>query len=248
MQLKDFFIADPSFALAFSGGVDSSYLLYEAVKCGADVKAYYIKTAFQPSFELRDARNIASLIGARLAVVELDVLDNPHIVENTPDRCYYCKRGIIAAIAQKAAPDGYKLIIDGTNASDDAQDRAGMRALADMAVRSPLRECGYTKDKIRELSKAAGLPTWDKPAYACLATRIPAGRAITAQLLSKIEQAEEILFSMGYSDFRVRIAGDAAKLQFTSAQLADAFDKREEIVIKLKQLFASVLLDLEHRI
>ena len=247
MQLKDFFSENPSVALAFSGGVDSSYLLYAAAKHGADIVAYYVKTAFQPAFELRDAREAAALVGARLTVLELDILCDSRVVENTPERCYYCKRAIFSAISRQAAADGYNLLIDGTNASDDTGDRAGMRALAEMAVRSPLRECGLTKDRIRELSKEAGLPTWNKPAYACLATRIPTGRAVSADLLAKIERAEDALFSLGFTDFRVRLAGDAAKLQFDSAQIREAFDKREAIISSLKLLFPSILLDMEAR-
>ena len=247
MTLEVFFKDNPSAALAFSGGVDSSYLLYAAMEHGADVKAYYVKTAFQPAFELRDAQAVAALAGAKLTIVEQDALKDCRVAANTADRCYYCKHAIFNTIIRLAAADGYKLVIDGTNASDDAGDRAGMRALSELSVRSPLRECGLIKSEIRKLSKEAGLPTWDKPAYACLATRIPTGRAITADLLSKVEIAEDMLFSMGFTDFRVRVAGDAAKLQLPSAQLAAALEKREAILGGLKPLFPAVLLDMEAR-
>ena len=247
MDLHTFFMAHPAAALAFSGGADSSYLLYAAKKCGADVKAYYVKTAFQPAFELRDARELAASAGASMTVIDLDVLGDGIIAQNPPDRCYFCKKAIAGAIAGRAAQDGYSVIIDGTNASDDAGDRAGTRAIREMGVLSPLRECGLTKDAIRALSKEAGLKTWDKPAYSCLATRIPAGRAITAELLQKVEKAEDMLFSMGFTDFRVRVYGGAARLQLPARQYAAALEKRGEILACLKKHFDAVLLDLEAR-
>jgi uncharacterized protein len=247
MDLQTYFYENPKAALAFSGGVDSSYLLYAALKYGADIRAYYAKTSFQPEFELRDARKLAAQIGARMTVVELDNGCDPRIMENTPERCYFCKRAILAALAKQATSDGYTELIDGTNASDDDGDRQGSRALAELRVRSPLRICGLTKDAIRALSKEAGLFTWDKPAYACLATRIPTGRAITAELLGKVENAEDALFALGFTDFRVRVFGDAARVQLPANQMPAALERRAAILEALKPYFAPVLLDLEGR-
>ncbi len=143
--------------------------------------------------------------------------------------------------------DGYPLLIDGTNASDDASDRPGIRALNELSVRSPLRECGLAKDAIRRRSKEAGLFTWDKPAYACLATRIPTGRPITAELLQRVEASESVLFSLGFSDFRVRIYGDAARLQLLPAQMGKAVELREEIRSGIAPYFNMILLDLAGR-
>ena len=247
LDLHMFFTENPSVALAFSGGVDSSYLLYAGITCGADIKAYYVKTAFQPEFELRDAYKIAKLCEADMTVLEKDVLSERRVYENPPDRCYFCKRMIFDAIKKQAAEDGYKLVIDGTNASDDAGDRAGMRAIKELSVRSPLRECGLGKAEIRDLSKKAGLPTWDKPAYACLATRIPAGREITPELLSKVEKSEDALFALGFSDLRVRVTGDAAKLELPQAQMGAALKNREAILNSIKPFFPHVWLDLDAR-
>ncbi|MCL2058010.1 MAG: ATP-dependent sacrificial sulfur transferase LarE [Oscillospiraceae bacterium] len=247
MELRDFFAENPSAALAFSGGVDSSYLLYAAMKYGKDIKAYYINTAFQPAFELKDAIDVAAHVGANMMVVELDVLKDNKLMENTPERCYFCKYVIFNTMIKLAAADGYKLVIDGTNASDDAGDRAGMRALNELMVRSPLRECGLTKDMIRKLSREAGLPTWNKPAYACLATRIPSGRSISAELLEKVEKAEDAMFALGFTDFRVRVEGDAARLQLPLPQMPAALEKRDAILGGLKQYFPVVLLDMETR-
>jgi uncharacterized protein len=247
MDIKTFFNQYPSVALAFSGGADSSYLLYEATRSGADVTAYYVKTALQPAFELKDAKSVAKFLGARLTVLESDVFRERRVVENPPDRCYFCKRIIMETIINQAAADGYKTIINGTQASDDAGDRHGMRALEDLSVLSPLRECGITKSEIRALSKEAGLFTWDKPAYACLATRIPTGRIITKELLEKVETAEDLMFAFGFTNFRVRILGDAAKLQLPQDQMTAALEKRDALLDALKPLFASVLLDMESR-
>ena len=247
MELTAFFQKNPKFALAFSGGADSAYLLFAAVKSGADVRAYYVKSAFQPRFELEDAKRMAARLGAAMTVIDADVLGCGPVAANPPDRCYHCKRIIFRAIAEQAAKDGYPVLADGTNASDDAGDRPGMRALEELAVRSPLRECGLTKEEIRRRSRQAGLFTWDKPAYACLATRIPAGEAITREKLERTERAEDFLRSLGFTDFRVRSVGDAAKLQVPAAQLEQLMRHRKSIVQELKKHYTSVLLDMEAR-
>ena len=247
MELRDFFQECPKVALGFSGGVDSAYLLYAALDHGAQVRPYFIKTAFQPQFELEDARRLCAQLGVELTVVELDVLQVPGVVENPPDRCYHCKRALFGRLRQQAQADGYTVLIDGTNASDDAGDRPGMRALGELSVRSPLRECGITKAQVRALSKEAGLFTWDKPAYACLATRVPTGEAITPETLRKVEAAEEALFSLGYSDLRVRVFHGAARLQLPGQQLERAAKEREAISQALAPWFDTVLLDLKER-
>ena len=247
MELRDFFQECPKVALGFSGGVDSAYLLYAALDHGAQVRPYFIKTAFQPQFELEDARRLCAQLGVELTVVELDVLQIPGVAENPPDRCYHCKRALFGRLRQQAQADGYTVLIDGTNASDDAGDRPGMRALGELSVRSPLRECGITKAQVRALSKEAGLFTWDKPAYACLATRVPTGEAITPETLRKVEAAEEALFSLGYSDLRVRVFHGAARLQLPGQQLEQAAKEREAIVQALAPWCDMVLLDLTER-
>ena len=247
MELRDFFQECPKVALGFSGGVDSAYLLYAALDHGAQVRPYFIKTAFQPQFELEDARRLCAQLGVELTVLELDVLQIHGVAENPPDRCYHCKRALFGRLRQQAQADGYTVLIDGTNASDDAGDRPGMRALGELSVRSPLRECGITKAQVRALSKEAGLFTWDKPAYACLATRVPTGEAITPETLRKVEAAEEALFSLGYSDLRVRVFHGAARLQLPGQQLEQAAKKREAISQALAPWFDTVLLDLKER-
>lgn len=247
MELEQFFKSNPSAALAFSGGVDSAYLLYAAKKYGADVTAYYVRTPFQPQFEYDDAVKLAEALNMPMRTILMDVLEDPEITANPANRCYYCKRRIFTAILEVAHADGYRLILDGTNASDDASDRPGMVALRELHVRSPLRECNLTKDEIRQLSKEAGLFTHDKPAYACLATRIPTGVTITREALSRTEQAEEYLKNLGFSDFRIRLLGNAARIQLPEGQLPLLLQFRQEILSHLKQSYSSVLLDLEVR-
>ena len=247
MTLTEFFHQNQKAAIAFSGGVDSAYLLYAALQSGADVRAYYVKSAFQPQFELDDARRLAETLSADMRVLDVDILADETVAANPSDRCYHCKRRIFSAIASAAAADGYTLLLDGTNASDDAGDRPGMRALRELSVRSPLRECGLTKPEIRLLSREAGLFTWDKPAYACLATRVPAGERLTAEKLENTERAEDFLFSLGFTDFRVRLFNGAARLQLPAEQLPRLLERRAEILSELKKTYSAVVLDLEVR-
>ena len=247
MDLREFFTDNPKAALAFSGGVDSSFLLYAGLHCGADLRPYYLKTEFQPEFERRDALRLGRQLGIPITVLPYDVLSCPDIAANPENRCYFCKSVMFDLLRQRALEDGYSLLIDGTNASDQRSDRPGMKALEERDVRSPLRECGLTKDRIRALSREAGLFTWDKPAYACLATRVPAGTPITGDLLSRIEQAEGALFRLGFSDFRVRFFHGAARLQFQEGQMCRAFEARDRIVEALRPLFPVILIDPEAR-
>ena len=247
MTLQEFFTEHPKAALGFSGGVDSSYLLWAAVNAGADIAPYYIQTAFQPAFELEDAKRLCEQIGVKLNVIQLDALADPRVAANPANRCYYCKVGLFGALRARAKADGYDLLLDGTNASDDAGDRPGMKALREMEVRSPLRECGLTKAMIRQESRKAGLFTWDKPAYACLATRVPTGRTITPELLRRVEGAETALFDLGFMDFRVRLYDDAARLQLPEGQLTKAVEQRQAIRQALAPWFDIVLLDTQTR-
>ena len=247
MELERFFAENPRAAVAFSGGADSAYLLYAAVKAGANVKAYYVKTAFQPQFELEDAKKLAGELGTPMQVLPLDILCNQTVMANPPDRCYHCKKRIFSAIRAAAAQDGFSVLLDGTNASDDAGDRPGIRALKELSVRSPLREAGLTKAEIRRLSKEAGLFTHDKPAYACLATRIPTGETITAEKLRRTEWAETYLAGLGLRDFRVRTMGNTAKLQVRASDLNLVVTHREQITAELGKAYEGVLLDLEVR-
>lgn len=247
MTLNQFFEENPKVALAFSGGVDSSYLLYGALRAGAQVKAYYVKTAFQPEFEYEDAMRLAKELGAEVKVLRLEALSDEKVAANPANRCYYCKQNIFGNIWRAARDDGFTVLLDGTNASDQVADRPGMQALRELEVRSPLREAGLTKAMIREKSKEAGLFTWDKPAYACLATRIPTGRTITYEDLARTEWAESQLMALGFTDLRVRLLGDCARVQLPEAQQAEFLAQKQTILNLLKPRYSGVLLDLEAR-
>lgn len=256
MQLDSFFNENPKIAVAFSGGVDSSYLLYAAKTAGCDVRAYFVKSQFQPKFELDDAKRLADTIGVPLTVSTFDALSDTKVVQNPQNRCYYCKINVFTKLWELARTDGFSVLCDGTNADDDETDRPGMKALRENGVLSPLRDCGLTKADIRCLSKQAGLFTHEKPSYACLATRIPAGTEITQELLEKVERAEGALFDMGFSDFRVRVMKHgvgfpasqfAARIQMPEEQWNAAATRRVDILDKLKSDFDGVLLDLVTR-
>ena len=247
MELTEFFRRHPKAALAFSGGTDSAYLLYAARSAGAEVGAYYLSTPFQPAFEGEDARRLAKELGVTLREVSLDILAVPQVAANPSDRCYYCKKNMFTALMSAAAEDGFPVVMDGTNASDDASDRPGMRAIAELGVLSPLRLCGITKEEVRRRSREAGLFTWDKPAYACLATRIPAGTPITGEDLRRVEAGESALFALGFRDFRLRLLAGAARLQLPAGDLGRAVAEREAVRKALSPWFETVLLDLKER-
>ena len=243
MELRDFFLEHPRAALAFSGGVDSSYLLYAGLRWAEELGVYFVKSAFQPEFERRDALRLAEELNARVTVLEADVLSCAEVTANPPDRCYYCKRVIMSTIKTAAKADGFDLVLDGTNASDDISDRPGFKALGEEGVLSPLRLCGLTKARIRELSHQAGLFTWNKPAYACLATRVKTGETITAETLRAVEASEDALFALGFTDFRVRTSRGAAKLQFIPEQLPEAQRRFDEIRDRLTPYFTQIDID-----
>lgn len=241
MTLQEFFQSHPEAAVAFSGGVDSALLLHQAAQYARRTAAYFIRTPFQPAFELADARDTARRLGAALTVLEEDVLSLPEVAANPADRCYFCKRALFTRLTEAARADGFPLVLDGSNASDDASDRPGMRALAELGVRSPLRECGIAKSEVRRMAREAGLPVWDKPSYACLATRVPTGTPLTAGDLARVERGEAALMARGLSDFRLRLRGEDALLQVRSEQteLARALLAEHPLAGD----FAQVLLD-----
>ncbi len=243
MELREYFEQNSRVALAYSGGVDSTYLLYAAIEAGADVTAYYVKSVFQPEFEYREAMEYADAMGAKVRVLDFDVLADENIAANPEDRCYWCKKQIMGSILAAAESDGYKVLIDGTNASDDAGARPGMRALTELEVRSPLRLAGLTKAEVRRLSRAAKLPGWDKPAYACLATRIASGERITERRLEIVEEAEDYLMKLGFDDLRVRTSGSSALIQVKGSQFDKLEAQKEEIFAEFSKHFDSVSID-----
>lgn len=247
MTLQDFFSETPKAALAFSGGVDSAYLLYAARRSGADVRPYYVKSVFQPQFELDDAFRLTRQLGMELTILNVDVLADQTIRANPENRCYFCKKRIFSSIAGAAASDGYSILLDGTNASDMVSDRPGMRALTELEVRSPLRLCGLTKAEIRSLSRAAGLFTWEKPSYACLATRIPAGTPLDAETLVAVERVEDRLMALGLRNIRARVRNREIWLEVLPEQFLFAKENWEDVENCIRKTFAEARILLKVR-
>jgi uncharacterized protein len=245
VQLQQFLKKNHRIALAFSGGDDSTYLMYAAKNAGCDVRAYFIKSQLQSRMELNDAIRIAARLGVSLTVDALNILDDENVVMNAQDRCYYCKAKILKRLRELAREDGFDVLCDEANADDDESEKPAMRAVRELGVLSPLRECGLTKIGIRRLSQEADLPNHDKPAYACLANRIPTGTPVTVRLLEKIERAEEALSDMGFSNFCVRfMPPGGAKIEMPDGQIERAATRRADILAALQPTFNSVLLDL----
>lgn len=247
MTLSEFFLIHPNVVVAYSGGIDSTYLLYAAQKYAQNVRAIFVRSAFQPAFECADALSFCHKIGLELEFIDVDVFMYEEIVSNSPNRCYYCKRAIFGAICDAAHTMPGFDVLDGTNVDDDETDRPGMKALRELGVLSPLRLCGMTKAMIREAAKKADIGLWNKPAYACLATRMMTGERLTREQLEKTEQAEAYLMTLGFEDFRIRCVGNTAKIQIKSEDFVRLMALRNQIRIYLKQYYENITLDLKAR-
>lgn len=245
--LAEFFAENGKLAVAYSGGTDSAYLLYAARLHGADVTAYFARSEFTPEFEVKEAENFTREIGCKYVVVETSVLSDENIAVNSALRCYHCKRAMMSALLAAAEKDGFSVLADGTNASDDDAERPGSRATAELGVRSPLREAGLTKDDIRAAAKEAGLSVWDKPSYSCLATRIAQDTRLTRPLLNRVERAEGALRAMGFSDFRVRVRPDGIRVQIAPKEADMSEKKRAAIREAARQIFPSEEITVEER-
>lgn len=233
--------------VAFSGGVDSTFLAFVAREVlGEKALAVTASSETFPSSERREAERLAREFGLRHRVIETSELDIPQFAENPPDRCYHCKSELFAKLKCLARAEGIPWVVDGTNADDTADYRPGMRALKELGVRSPLLEAGLGKEEIRNASRRLGLPTWDKPAYACLASRFPYGEAITRGKLAAVDEAESFLRGLGFRLLRVRHHGDVARVEVAPEEIERAVEARDRIVQGLKRAgFTFVALDLE---
>jgi uncharacterized protein len=225
-KLKSFIRQYNKVAVAFSGGVDSSFLLRvasDAIGCD-NVIAVTLKAAVNPEGEVEEAVELAEHAGVEHIVIPVDVMGIKGFSENPPDRCYICKTAIFTRIIEEAKGHGIDVIFDGTNADDESDYRPGMKALRELGVISPLKACGLGKAEIRKLSMELGIKTWDKPSMACLASRIPYNEPITAEKLRMVEMAEKQLFSMGFAQFRVRCHGSIARVEISPAEMGKALD------------------------
>ena len=238
-----------SVAVAFSGGVDSTFLLKAAKEAlGDNVIALTAQSVFFPGRELAGAKAFCEAEGIRQIVLETDILQIPGLRDNPSDRCYHCKRALFRKFLETARENGLAAVAEGSNADDDDDYRPGMRAVAELGIQSPLQRAGLTKAEIRSLSARMGLPTWNKPSLACLASRFVYGEKITEEKLSMVERAEALLSDMGFGQVRVRIHGRMARIEAMPeavARLAER-DVRERITAALRSYgFAYVALDLQ---
>jgi len=201
-------------AVAFSGGVDSALLLTVAHKVLGDrAVAFTLRSALAPARELRDAQGFCAMYGIEHVIIDLEMVDLASFVDNPPDRCYLCKRIMFERIIAAAASRGLAAAAEGSNLDDDNDYRPGLKALTELGVLSPLKAAGLTKKDIRILSRELGLPTWDKPSCACLATRLPFGTPLTQEALQRIDAAEDYLIASGLRQVRVRLHGDVARIE-----------------------------------
>ena len=236
-----------SAVVAFSGGVDSSFLLYMAHKIKTDaVYAVTIQTPYMPAREINDAVKFTKKFGINHKIISIGI---PEIIKNNPvERCYYCKKELFNLLVNFAKNGGYEAILDGSNADDTKDFRPGMKALKELGIRSPLLEAGLTKNEIREYLRKEGLDIWDNPAMACMLTRIPYNIEIKQETLNMIEEAENILFEKGYAGARVRIHDEVARIECFPSLIEKLITdpERKQIVEKLKKLgFRYISLDME---
>lgn len=245
-SLKEILKSLQSVLIAFSGGVDSTFLAKTAFDVlGNRAIAVTVISEIHPKWEIDEAIEIAKKIGIEHKIIESSISDVPEFAENPVERCYYCKRTIFAKLKDMAEELNIKYVIDGSNFDDTGDFRPGMRALEEMKIRSPLKEAGLSKSEIRELSKRIGLPTWDKPSFACLASRIPYGEEINYAKLKAIAGAEAFIMGLGIRQFRVRHHDLIARIEVVEKDMKTILDNKEQIVKKLKELgYTYVTLDL----
>ncbi len=236
-----------SVLVAYSGGVDSTFLAVVAQRVLGDKSlAVTASSMLYPETEIRFAQETAHSFGLRHMIIQTQELLNPSFTANSPDRCYYCKQELFFQLREIANIEGLRWVADGSNYDDLADHRPGRRAAIEFGVRSPLCEIGLTKKEIRQFSKDLGLPTWDKPSLACLASRLPYGTKVTPKVIERIDKAEEYLRGLGVHQVRVRHYDDTARIEVDPESMSLIMAKRQEVVTQLQKLgYTYVSLDLQ---
>lgn len=247
--LKNIIKSKGSLAVAFSGGVDSTFLLKVAVEVLGDrVIAVTAKSSTYPEREFKEAEHFAQILGVRHIVIVSEELDIKGFSENPANRCYFCKHELFGKVLAVASENNIQFVADGSNVDDLGDYRPGMQAVKELSVISPLKESGMGKDDIRLLSKEMGLSTWDKQAFACLASRFPYGQKITKEKLAMIDKSEQFLLDLGFKQVRVRHHGDLARIEVSSKEIGRFFDQdlMSLVYIELKKIgFIYVSLDMK---
>jgi uncharacterized protein len=225
-----------SAVVAFSGGVDSTFLAWACKRVLADnVLLVTAQSSTYPASELAGARQSAALLGMKHQVIVSEEMDIPGFSDNPPQRCYYCKKELFSKITDIARAGNYGVVFDGSNIDDLKDYRPGRKALEELSIRSPLCDAKLTKEEIRALSKDAALPTAQKPSFACLASRFPYGEHISREKLDRVGKAEQVLRLMGFTQFRVRSHGDVARIEFVQGEIEKGWSQRRVIEDALKQ-------------
>lgn len=245
-RLQHWIAQFPTVLVAYSGGVDSAVVLAAAVRqLHAQALGCIGVSPSYPEREMRDAVAVAQAFGATTRLVSTEEHLNPNYIANPDNRCYFCKTELYDRLAAIARAENYAVILDGNNADDLSDDRPGRTAAQEHHVRSPLAELGITKAQVRLLAREMGLPIAEKPAMACLSSRVPHGTPIVPTLLKKIEQAEDLLASLGFKQYRVRHHGDLARIELRPQDFPQALTHRTQLVTNLKALgYKHVTLDL----
>ena len=245
--LKSYITSLKSVAVAFSGGVDSTFLLFAAVDAlGDNAAAVTVSSDIFPERELDEAATYCQEAGIRHVVVQFEALETEGFAQNPANRCYLCKTELFGTIREAAAREGLAAIIEGSNMDDEGDYRPGMQAIAELDVKSPLRHAGFTKQEIRDLSKRFGLPTWHKQSFACLASRFPYGNIISKEKLRMVDRAEQLLLDKGFNQVRVRIHGDLARIELLPEDFSRFMEEktRTEVYETFKKYgFSYVTLD-----
>ena len=247
-KLKQIFNKMQRVVIGYSGGIDSTLLAYLATKkLGENAVSILLISKLTPADQIEDAIRTAQTLNLNLKTIEIDPLTSDDVCSNPPNRCYYCKKIMFGVICEEAKRLGIDTVIDGANMDDMNEFRPGTRAIAELGVISPYKELNIKKEEIRAIARSLDIPNWNKPSYACLASRIPYGTEITTEILHKIDEAESVLSQLGFRQFRVRHHGEIARIELVPIDMEKAITHtmRIHIVKELKRIgYHYVTLDM----